>query len=130
MASIQNVLNLDSLTPSTVVRIGGRALPMRTMELMPPIYRHRVTKFASRMDALELQPELNEDEAAELEALPGKLVGLILNMDDDAIEALKLSPDQRMQVIAAFLQPSRANWEAETAPANSPIRTGDTSSPA
>lgn len=124
------VLDLDNLTPHASVRVGGQLIPMRPVEMMPPIERHRLFKIGRRIHALEAKAEheeLTPDEEAELEAAPVQMCKMILHGDDAQLAAL--TDDQRVEIVAAFLYPSRMQAPAETeTPAPNP--TGATSPPA
>jgi hypothetical protein len=123
------VLDLDNLTPHAAVRIGGATVEMRTVEMLPPIERHRLFKMGRRIAALEAKAEsedLSEAEEKELEDNPAQMCRLILRADDAVVA--QMTPDQRVEVLAAFLNPSRMTRQAETeSPSNS---TGATSAPA
>lgn len=122
------ILNLDSLVDRQTVRIDAQEYELLTVDLLPPLDAHRLSRCANRIGVLMAQADLTEAEEAELDDLPKRMCRLLLVAPDEVQQ--RLTQRHRMAIVATFLTPPQPTRPLGSDALPAPPSTGVNGSPA
>jgi len=96
------ILDLDTLTPYDYIQVDGQRYDLLRSDQLGLVAFQRIQQLCPRFDELMAPKSLTEDEEAELVAVLGSIVRIVLRAPEAVIA--RLNDFQQLQVVLTFVR--------------------------